>query len=308
LTTVVIPNSVVSIAGTSFKGCDVLRYNVEGDLLYLGNQQNLYHALIKANRTDMVTYQINENTKTIAGEAFLNCGNLQFITIPNSVIEIGEDAFALCSSLKKVTLSQSLTSIGSEAFYYTSLGGIIIPDSVTTIGYQAFGFSQLFSVYIPGSVTSIGYRAFLYCTSLYQVCYLGSYDPSTFSDVFDHSKVKSVSVTSKYKSGSFCGMPATKNGICPVASESSSEASSTNSNSGESSTNSNSGESSTNSNSGESSTNSNSGESSHQGSNSVVDSSVRQSSEFFSGSVSEAIPAKWLFLFLSVLSQILFHF
>jgi hypothetical protein len=82
--------------------------------------------------------------------AFGGCTGLTSLTIPNSVIEIGEDAFSSCSGL---------TSIN-------------IPNSVTTIGEGAFRqCSGLTSVTIPNSVTSIGSRAFYYCQNLESITF-----------------------------------------------------------------------------------------------------------------------------------------
>ena len=104
----------------------------------------------------------------ISNEAFYDCNSLESITIPNSVTSIGEDAFHYCSSLTSVTIGNSVTSIGKRAFYYCyRLTSVTIPDSVTSIGYLTFAdCSSLTSVTIGNSVTSIVYGAFYDCTSL----------------------------------------------------------------------------------------------------------------------------------------------
>ena len=90
------------------------------------------------------------------------------VTIPNTVIKIGEKAFLGCSSLKSITIPNSVTGIGDEAFYNcTSLTSIKIPNSVTWIGNAAFGqCKSLTFIDIPNSVTWIGAGAFSHCTSL----------------------------------------------------------------------------------------------------------------------------------------------
>ena len=61
------------------------------------------------------------------------------ITIPDSVVSIGDEAFDHCLELTSITIPDSVTSIGQDAFYNcTSLTSITIPDSVTSIGHYAF--------------------------------------------------------------------------------------------------------------------------------------------------------------------------
>ena len=135
---------------------------------------------------------------------FNECTSLVDITIPDSVISIGEGAFAGCTSLSDITIPDSVTSIDDYAFSgCTGLPGITIPDGVTSIGENVFGgctslsaikvsagntaYASLDGVLfnfdmtelvcypngkndsayeIPSGVTSIGRYAFRYCTSL----------------------------------------------------------------------------------------------------------------------------------------------
>ena len=61
------------------------------------------------------------------------------VTIPNSVISIGNRAFCECSGLTSVTIGNSVTSIGYEAFWGCSgLTSVTIGNSVTEIGGYAF--------------------------------------------------------------------------------------------------------------------------------------------------------------------------
>lgn len=71
--------------------------------------------------------------------AFCGCENILSISIPDSVLSIGDRAFSDCESLSKVDLGQSLRSIGKEAFSdCINLRDITIPESVTEIGENAF--------------------------------------------------------------------------------------------------------------------------------------------------------------------------
>ena len=157
---------------------------------------NLYYNLNEANKTAVVTYELNKSNEnysylkgnldipgtieyhsevytvtSIGNYAFYGCSSLPSVTIPNSVTSIGIEAFYGCSGLTSVTIPNSVTKIGSEAFRGCSgLTSVTIGISVTEIGSYAFyGCLGLTSVTIPDSVTSIGNYAFNDCSGLTSV-------------------------------------------------------------------------------------------------------------------------------------------
>ena len=133
VSSVTIPNSVISIDNEAFSGC---------------------HSLTSVTIPNSVT--------TIGNSAFYNCSGLTSVTIPNSVTNIDAFAFYGCSGLTSVIIPNSVTNIGMYAFKNCiCLTSVTIPNSVTNIGNSAFyGCSGLTSVTIPNSVTNIGYNAF----------------------------------------------------------------------------------------------------------------------------------------------------
>ena len=119
-------------------------------------------------RSSLTSVTLPNSIIHIGNWAFYSCSSLTSINIPNSVTSIGDHAFDACKSLTSVTIPNSVELIGWEAFLdCKSLKSVKIPDGVTHIMGKAFkNCSSLTSITIPSSVTSIGGDAF-YGTALY---------------------------------------------------------------------------------------------------------------------------------------------
>ena len=133
ITSVSIPNSILSIGNAAFSGCKNLQsITIPQSVTSIGSGAfNGCIALSSVNIPNGIT--------TINNSTFANCKSLPSIVLPNSVKSIGSYAFSTCSNLSSVTLSSDLTTIGSYAFYgCTNLTSIRIPKSVTAIETYAF--------------------------------------------------------------------------------------------------------------------------------------------------------------------------
>lgn len=115
------------------------------------------------------------------------------VSIPNTVLSIGDDAFYNCELLNSVSIPQSVSNIGKDAFYgCTTLFRLNIPASVTSIGDQAF-FNCIHLAYLSfeGCISSIGKYAFggCYLSKLTIPC-----KPTTSfcANTFSKSKIKTV--------------------------------------------------------------------------------------------------------------------
>ena len=120
-----------------------------------------------AYKISMERVSIPDSVIEIGEGAFTNT-HLVEVIIPNSVTKIGVSAFSSCERLEKVTLPSSITKIEDVMFSgCESLVEINIPSSVTSIGGSAFsGCKSLVEIDLPDSVVELERGAFYGCSSL----------------------------------------------------------------------------------------------------------------------------------------------
>ena len=164
LKSITIPSSVTAIGSSAFEGCTGLtsvKWNVKSFSQYKGFN----------NLPNIASFEFGNEVETIPAYCCYNLTGLKSITIPSSVIAIGNNSFAGCSGLTETTIPNSVTAIGNSTFAEcTGLTGITIPNSVTAIGNSTFyGCTGLTGITIPNSVTAIGNSTFAGCTGLTSV-------------------------------------------------------------------------------------------------------------------------------------------
>lgn len=191
------PKSITTITGGAFMGCGgltsvVLPKNLVhiGDLAFWGSAVN--HPVYS--QTEFVympsdykgSYAVPEGIKVIADKAFIDCRELEAVTLPNSVKSIGKMAFLQCGKLISVQLPAELDMIGDSAFFECkwlsridfssckikkigisafyncmALQKLIFAEGLTTIGDEAFGHCyDVDEVRLPSSLEEIGILVF----------------------------------------------------------------------------------------------------------------------------------------------------
>ena len=211
LTMVIIPKSVTNIGENAFYGVYGINYNgtatgspwgatnvnltTDGWFTFSGMSKSI---LVSCSTEATGEIIIPDGVTEIRDYAFVNCGKVTSVTIPESVTSIGKGAFEgtiwyndenylengvlyidnwLISANSSLSgdyqIKASTRGIADNAFYGCSgLKSVIIGNSVTNIGqYAFFNCSGLGTVTIPESVTGIGNLAFY---GVYDINYNGT--------------------------------------------------------------------------------------------------------------------------------------
>lgn len=113
--------------------------------------------------TAMTEAVISDCVTNIGNSTFSGCTSLTSVTIPTSVISIGNtsmstNVFTNCTSLTNISIPNSVTFIGSSVFRNCSnLISLTIPDSVESIGAGLCnGCTNLRYIEIGSGITSFG--------------------------------------------------------------------------------------------------------------------------------------------------------
>lgn len=210
VTSVSMPEGIISIDYNAFKGCQNLEsVTLPESLTTLGSYAFYSCKLLK-------TIKIPSGVTAIPSSCFYECSSLESVTIPEGVTTIGECAFQSCN-LNALTLPESLEKIGDGAFYNNGtlrsvnisakvkkieerafslcgLTGLVIPEGVQTIDNYAFCNNPLKKLTLPSTITSIGSGAFLNNYSLQSITCNATTPPSLGENAFNHNISTTVKV------------------------------------------------------------------------------------------------------------------
>ena len=125
---------------------------------------------------------ISEGARVMMYDAFSDCGNLESITIPTTLVSFSARAFGSCEKLNAVHISDLaawagcwFSDIEDSPLYYAHhlyLNGelvteVALPEGTESVcGYSFAGCTDLVAVTIPARVSSIGLGVFYGCTNL----------------------------------------------------------------------------------------------------------------------------------------------
>ena len=216
LTSVTIPSSITSIGTDAFTGCsnlntiyvyndsdniDSSNFKISSDtmpqsIFYFDETDGAITKYVGSATELVIPSEINGVKVTILDtDSFKDCTSLTNVTIPKSIVQMGEDIFLGCSNLDSVYLCNvsdrsdsyklKISSDGTipKLFYFDeqtktindytgSVTEVKIPSKINGVDVKVVGYgsfmncTELTSIEIPDGVTSISINAFRNCTSL----------------------------------------------------------------------------------------------------------------------------------------------
>lgn len=210
LTTIYLSKNLKEIEGQAFDNCTGLRSIALPESLTTIGYEAFYKTRISevtvpasVTKLDWSAFSWNDDllTATIKGAPqlgsgmFQYCTNLKSVKLNDAITEIPDAMFSGCDALEKINLPSQLKRIGKSAFQGTKIKELKLPDTVTQIGEGAFSFSGLEKIALSKSMKSIPVKAFSY-SGLKQI-----YIPASVSFV-DREAFNVCGITDIYYGGS----------------------------------------------------------------------------------------------------------
>ena len=210
VTSVSMPECIISIDYNAFKGCQNLEsVTLPESLTTLGSYAFYSCKLLKTIKipsgvttipndcfskcSSLESVKIPEGVTDIGGSAFSGC-NLNALTLPESLEKIGIYAFSGNQSLKSVNISAKVKTIESNAFHNCGLTDLVIQEGVQTIDNYAFESNSLQNLTLPSTIKSIGNEAFRYNNNLQSIICNAVMPPALGDNAFNIEITSSIKV------------------------------------------------------------------------------------------------------------------
>ena len=111
-------------------------------------------------------YVVKEGTEVICNRAFMNRTSVNKISLPTSVLAIGESAFSGCKSLEHINIPEGIKELKKTTFSECeNLKSLTLPSSIETVDNIAFDNKGLEELEF-NSVPEFKKGAFYNCTNL----------------------------------------------------------------------------------------------------------------------------------------------
>ena len=125
-------------------------YNNSSEVPWYGWREEIHSVVIESGITRIGNY------------AFIYCGGLEEIELPEGLEEIGREAFEYCRGIKKAEIPDSVKEIGTEAFYSCgSLEEVVLGKALEKVGSDTFRYCEkLTKLTVKGNIESIDSSVF----------------------------------------------------------------------------------------------------------------------------------------------------
>lgn len=183
---ITIPNNVTNIPNGGFKNCTSLSaVSIGTGVSYIGSSAF-------QNCTSLRSIVIPDNVVSLANDAFCDCTNLSSVTLSNNLYSVGGEraytgstpptgCFQRCVSLSSITIPGSVVFVGDYCFKEcTALANVTIQNGVQIIRSCVFwGCTSLQSITLPASITFLYGNIFTNCTSFSSIIAYPAQPPKT---------------------------------------------------------------------------------------------------------------------------------
>lgn len=136
---------------------------------------------------------------TLPNRSFYESTNVETLILPETLVEIRSEVFVR-SKLKSITIPSSVLSIGNLAFYQcTALASVTFKEGLVSIGQSAFAkCTALSEIKLPKTLTTMGQAAFANCTALASVRFASGCNLSALNrEVFNQVPITSIQIPAK---------------------------------------------------------------------------------------------------------------